>query len=207
MNPVALVLDEVHQDALREMGSIGALHASSALSDLIGEEVGVSVSGCSIHMVETLPRAFGDPEAPVVGVYMDVSAGENGIILLVFSESTALQISDMVLHRSTAGHRTPDEDDLAVMAEVGNICASAYLSAIAEFLDIVMVPSPPGVATGMLAALLQYPAIMAARYTDFAVIIRTELALGTARHHGFILYIPDEDSQAKLQERFGIGIP
>ena len=45
-------------DGLREIGSIGAAHASSALSQLVHKDILVEVSECFVCTTRELPTAF-----------------------------------------------------------------------------------------------------------------------------------------------------
>jgi chemotaxis protein CheC len=73
-------------------------------------------------------------------------------MLLVLTEEVAKNMTDMLFsqdHDPTMGF---DEEDRGAISEIGNICGSAYLNAISGFLGITILPTPPGVAVGMLSA-------------------------------------------------------
>jgi chemotaxis protein CheC len=93
--------------------------------------------------------------------------------------------------------------DQDAICEIGNICASAYLNAVSRFTDITMMPSPPGVAVDMLRAILQFPAALVEADSDSSVVIKTMFKYGTNTGFGFMLYIPDRESQLVLIEKFG----
>lgn len=192
-------------DALREIGNIGAAHASTALTNLVKREIMVDVPECFICRVEEMPSAFGNQEEIVVACFLDAMAAEKGAILLVLPLDMAKSLSDVLLGRESDPTREVDEDDKAAVAEIGNICASAYLSAISRFLDITMIPSPPGVAVDMLAAILQYPAALVAEQMDFVVIIKTRFLYNGTSYGGSIIYLPDHESRRLLLQKFGIS--
>ena len=194
----------LHLDALKEIGNIGAAHASTALTNLVHSEVMIDVPDCFVCRVEDLPSAFGNVAQEVVAVYLGAVGKEQGAILIVFPIKMAKGLSNVLLQREQDGSETMDEDDLAAMAEIGNISASAYLNAIASMIDTTMVPSPPGVALDMLGAIMQYPAQLVAEDYDYLVVIRTRFVHGQEAFPGFILYIPDKDSRRRLMEKFGL---
>jgi len=196
---------EIEIDALREIGSIGGLHASTAIANLIKKDVMVEVSDCFIAKAETIPTSFGDREEIVAGVYLDAYSKGKGCMMMILPMKMAVKLSDYMTGRQ---HHEPwlfDEEDYSAIAEIGNICASSYLSAISKLLDHVMLPSPPGVAVGMLGAILQYPASLVAEMSDYIVAIRTEFTIEDTRYPGFILYIPDPISQREILEKLGVA--
>ncbi|MCU0861500.1 MAG: chemotaxis protein CheC, partial [Methanomassiliicoccales archaeon] len=123
-------IDAMQVDALREIGNIGAAHASTALTNLVRKEIMVDVPECFICKAEQIPAAFGNQEEIVVACFLDAMAAEKGAILLVLPLDMAKSLSDVLLGRDPDPLRQIDEDDKAAVAEIGNICASAYLSAI-----------------------------------------------------------------------------
>lgn len=196
--------DQMRVDALREFGSIGALHASNALASLIGMDVGVEVPECVICRVEELKEHFEDLEETVAAAFLEAHGTERGSILMIFPLNMAKELSDMVIGGKADPDRALDEGDREVLCEVGNICASAYLNAISQILGIVMLPSPPGVAVGMKGAILEYPSSLSAEVLEYLVIIGTEFQLNGSVYPGSILYFPDKSSQDSLMDYFGI---
>jgi chemotaxis protein CheC len=191
-------------DALREIGNIGASHASTALTTLLGQDILVDVPECFICKTLEAPYALGDAEQSVVAVYLDAYGKGKGSMLLVLSEDIAKKMTDMLLQRDHDPDREITEDDNEAISEIGNICGSAYLNAISNLLGCTMLPSPPGFAVGMLGAILQYPATMASEEYEYLVIIKTHFITDKQRFPGYFIYIPDRETEKLLMEKFGI---
>lgn len=193
--------DPVLIDGLREMGNIGAAHATTALSALIGRDIVVEVSEHYICPTYKLPEVLDDPEQRVVGVYLETHGAGKGGIMLMLSTEMATTLVDMLLSRPHTV-RELDEVDRDAICEVGNICASAYLNAVAKFCGVTIVPSPPGVAVDMLHAILEFPAAMAEAETDELMVIRTQFVFDESVCFGFMLYLPDRETIQLLSEKF-----
>lgn len=198
------VFDQLQIDALREFGSIGALHASNALASLVGKDVMIDVSECLICRVEDIGQNFENVEESVVSVFLDAYGNERGSILLIFSMEMTRALSELMIDKPNDSDRSIDEDDIEVVAEIGNICASAYLNAISQLLGIVMLPSPPGVAVDMLGAILTFPASLVAEFSEYLVLIKTQFIFEGQAYPGSILYFPDLESQSRLMNYFNI---
>ena len=189
-------------DGLKEIGSIGAAHASTALSQLVHKDILVEVSECFVCSTRELPTAFSNTDDIVVAVFLEAIGKSKGGIMLVVSQSMAIDLADMILGREHDDDHTFDEIDQDAICEIGNICASAYLNAVSKFTEITMVPSPPGVAVDMLQAILQFPAALVEAESDSSVVIKTHFVYGKEILFGFMLYIPDHESQTVLMEKF-----
>lgn len=201
MHAVSAEQDPVLLDGLREMGNIGAAHASTALSTLINRDIVVEVSENFMCSTQELPEALDDPEQRVVGVFLEAHGPGRGGIMLMFSLDMATSLVDLMLSRPHA-MRELDELDRDAISEVGNICASAYLNAVAKFCGATMVPSPPGVAVDMLHAILEYPAAMADAEADELMVIKTQFVFDGSVCSGFMLYLPDRETVRLLGEKF-----
>ncbi len=204
MNPPSpsIKQDPLLLDGLTEIGNIGAAHATTALSKLIDRCIMVEVSEHFVCTTQQLPEAFGEPETRVVAVYLEAHGAGRGGMLLMFSEDTATSLVDMMLSRPHTV-RELDEVDRDAICELGNICTSAYLSAVAKFSGITMVPSPPGVAVDMLHAILQFVSAMAEEDSSELMVVRTRFLHGTSSFFGHLLYLPDRETIRLLGERFG----
>lgn len=199
--PSSIEQDPILLDGLTEIGNIGAAHATTALSKLIGRCIMVEVSEHYVCSTQKLPEVLGDPEQQVVAVYLEAYGAGKGGMLLMFSQDTATSLVDMMLSRPHAV-RELDDTDRDAICEVGNICASAYLSAVAKFSGITMVPSPPGVSVDMLHAILQYVSAMAEEDSSELMVVQTQFVHGESSYFGNLLYMPDQGTIRLLAERF-----
>lgn len=193
---------EMQLDALQEIGNIGASHASSALSKMMGTDVMIDVTESVVCRTEKVPEAFGDREMKVIAIYLDAFGVERGHMLIVMPIGMGIQFSDIILGRPVTEGRELDDDDMAALSEIGNICASAYLSAISDFLGNMLLPSTPSITVDMQGAVLELPAALAAETSNYAVLIKTNLKFNGVTYPGYILYLPDVSSQALLMKKF-----
>lgn len=193
--------DPLLMDGLREVGNIGAAHATTALSVLINRDIVVEVSEHFVCPTQHLPEMLDDPEQRVVGVFLETHGAGNGGIMLMFSLDMATTLVDMLLSRPHS-LRELDDLDRDAICEVGNICASAYLNAVAKFCGVTIVPSPPGVAVDMLHAILQFPAALAEGEADELMVVKTQFVYDDAVCFGLMLYLPDRETIRVLGEKF-----
>ena len=195
---------DMQLDALKELGNIGASHASTALTNLIKRDVMIDVPDCFVCKVEGLPDAFGDKNKRVVSAYFDAIGPKTGHIIMILPEDMSMILTDMITGDPHVAGREFTEADNEMAAEIGNILVSAYLSSIGDFANVLLLPSPPSMARDMLGAIMQMPAQMAAQNYDYVVVIKTEFKYEGDSFPGFMLYIPDPVTQQILMQKFGL---
>lgn len=49
-------IDELQMDALRELGNVGASHASTALTELVKTDILIDVTECRVLPMDSLPN-------------------------------------------------------------------------------------------------------------------------------------------------------
>src|SRR4029078_6366897 len=94
-----LSLKVLQLDALREVANIGAGHAATALSQMIGETIMISVPPINVAKLEEVPTHITTPEEPVAAVLMHMLGDLTGRTLLVFPRRTALRLAELLLRR------------------------------------------------------------------------------------------------------------
>src|SRR5436309_16065571 len=98
-------MDDLHSlkalqlDALREVANIGAGHAATALSQMIGGTIMISVPTINISRLEDIPPQVAEPDEPVAAVLMHMMGALTGRTMLVFPRHAALRLADLMLRR------------------------------------------------------------------------------------------------------------
>src|SRR3954451_705835 len=86
-------------DALREVANIGAGHAATALSQMTGETIMISVPTINVARLEEVPPHVAAPEEPVAAVLMHMVGNLTGRTLLVFPRQTARRLAGMLMRK------------------------------------------------------------------------------------------------------------
>ena len=144
-------------DALREEANIGAGHAATALSQMTGCTIMISVSTINIARLEDVPPQVSGPEEPVAAVLMHMLGDLTGRTLLVFPKPTAIRLSELMLRRPHGSSKDLGELEQSAIKEAGNILSGAYMNALSDFMGLMLLPSPPTHAVDKSAAVLSSP--------------------------------------------------
>ncbi len=181
-------------DALREVANIGAGHAATALSQITAQQIMISVPRINVTALEDVPNQIGESEEPVAAVAMRIEGDLTGLTLLVFPQPTALRIASLMMGGRPVTELNPLEE--SALKEAGNILSAAYLNALAEFLGMRILNSPPQLAVDMSDAVLSTTFIETAAGASHVFCVESEFQLQGDAHplRGFFLLLPDPPS-------------
>ncbi|MCK5037600.1 MAG: chemotaxis protein CheC [Thermoplasmata archaeon] len=200
-------LTDIQKDALREIGNIGAAHAATALSSMLKETIMIDVTSSHIIGIEDMQNElFGDPSDKVAGVFMQVTGSGTHNLLMLFPFENTLQLVDMFFKRPIGTSTELSSKDESAINEIGNVCACAYLNAMSDLLGITLFPTVPGLAVDMLGAVLQFPVLEIGRRVDYVIIIQTQFIRNADRFNGYFLFMPDDDVQKAIMDKFKINV-
>ncbi|GLC26466.1 chemotaxis protein CheC [Roseisolibacter agri] len=189
-------LSALQLDALREVANMGAGHAATALSQMTGGTIMISVPTIEVARLEDLPPELGPAEQPVAGVVMDMLGDLTGRTLLVFPKATVMRMAEMMLRRPHGSSVALGELERSAIKEAGNILSGAYMNALSDFMGMVLLPSPPTLAVDASTAVLSREFLRIGAEAEQVFVVETEFTMQDLgeRLRGFFLLLPDPAS-------------
>jgi chemotaxis protein CheC len=189
-------LNAAQLDALREVANIGAGHAATALSQMTGSTILISVPRLKVLRIEEMGLELGPPEEPIAAVLMAMLGDITGRTLLVFPKGVAARLAGILTRRTI-----PPGGDLGALGEsalkeAGNIISGAYLNALSEFMGMMLLNSPPDLVIDMSAAVLTSEELEFGSGGDYVFCVESEFVMqdSAERLRGFFLLLPDPPS-------------
>lgn len=168
-------LNEIELDALKEISNIGMGHAATALSQILGQSVHLHVPQVKVTEISQVPELLGGAERLMVGITLQILGDARGNIMLLFPQESAHRMLCTLLGRQSKG-LVMNEVTSSALKEVGNILASAYLSALGNLLGKTLIPSVPMLAYDMAGSVVDYVLIDLSATGDLALMVETEFA-------------------------------
>jgi len=168
-----LKLNNVQMDILKETSNIGMGHAATALSQMIGHPVKLRVPHVTITKISQVPEYLGGAEKMMVGITLQVLGDARGSILLLFPQESAHRLLCNLIG-DQGKVLIMNEVTISALKEVGNILASAYLSALGSMLHKTLIPSVPLLAYDMAGAVVDYVLIDLSKSSDLAMLVETD---------------------------------
>ena len=126
---------------LLELGSMGAGHAATSLSEVLQQQVLIDIP--KIHKIppHMLPRFYERHDTPTTAVYMQLANSECDI-LLMFEVEEAKKIAAMMTMAPSVEELDPVMEESAIQ-ELANIIIGSFLSAISDFTGVQLMPTTP----------------------------------------------------------------
>lgn len=202
-------LGPVQQDALREMANIGSGHAATALSQLTGLQVMITVPDVAFRRSDEIAATVAAPGDRVVMLAMRMLGGLTGETVFLMQERRAGLFANILLGRS--GLERPDtlgQLELSSLMETGNIMAGSFMNALSECMGKMLLPSVPSIAISSLGE------IMSSRVgTDpdrSLLVVETSFTFGQSLEgeelRGVFLFVL-EDEEALNEVVRSVGLP
>ncbi|MGE3062997.1 MAG: chemotaxis protein CheC [bacterium] len=193
-------LKDFHLDGIKEISNIGGGHAATVLSQLINKKVMVSVPKVHIISSEDVYRIINNEDEIVTGCLMKFLGDLTGRTLLIFPRDQSMLLVDMVMGKEEGTTTILSEIEQSAIKEVANIVISSYLTALSDFLNMLILPSVPNLVIDVGSAVLTSAYIDFAANKDIVFCVETEFSFeeDTQSLKGYLILLPDPVSLKKL---------
>lgn len=198
-------VNEKYIDVLREIGNIGAGNATTAIANMLGLRIDMSVPQVQFLPVEEIGSSIGAEDDVIVGIMLGVETDIDGSMMFLLDMDSAHHLVNRLMMRPDDYMEEFDEMDLSAIKEIGNIIAGSYLSALSGLTNLVITPTVPFVAVDMAAAILSVPAVQFGMFGDNALMIKTEFS-DELKINGYFILMPEEDSYEKILSALGLPV-
>ncbi|MBA4070717.1 MAG: hypothetical protein C0497_02625 [Gemmatimonas sp.] len=194
-------------DALREVANIGAGHAATALSQMTDETIMISMPRLAVSGVDELPGLLAASEEPVAAVLLHMVGDLQGLSVLTFSHTSAMRLAELMSRRSAGSCTEVGAYEQSAVQEAGNILSSAYLNALAEFMGMVLLPTPPKLAVGLSHAALADAVRASCGAASVVFMMETEFFLKDRNEplRGLYFMLPDAGSLDQILHAVRLG--
>ena len=200
---------EFQMDALREIGNVGTGNAATALSQMVGKRVDMSVTKVMILPSEDIAGYLGGIERNVAAVHMPIYGEMLGIALVFFPLERLSELSGMLIGQREMDPMNLSDLGQSAIKELGSILTGAYLSALFRFVHIQLIHGVPALAVDMAQAVLDSVLVELEQKEDVAIVIETEFLEDQKQLTGSFFLLPEAGSLKKFFAAFSksLGLP
>jgi chemotaxis protein CheC len=188
--------NELNCDILLELGNIGAGNATTALSEILNEKIEVEVPRIHVSPPHLIPRLFGKRDNFMTVIYMQLRGEADCDILLVLEAEEAKKIASMMTMMPL--EELDPEMEASAIEELGNIMIGGFLSAIADFTGVKMVPRPPNLVRGPFDSVLDSFLVKQALVTEAALVFDACFRRSSSEVGGTLVVFPSTELQELL---------
>ncbi len=189
-------LTDLHIDALSEVFNIGAGRAAASLSDIVGEEVKLSVPQveiCSTAEISAKTTLLGGERFGAV--HQTFSGSFEADAILLFTEAHALEIVRDMMGSQISLEDLPEFEQEA-MCELGNIILNACLSAMADVLSIPLNCSLPDYTVATTDEIFRR--VSEDPDQPFVMLLHIDLAIEKRHSEGHLIFLMSSTSLEDL---------
>lgn len=189
-------LSELQLDALTEVFNIGAGRAASSLSEIVGDEVKLSVPRVQFYQSSEINAKALSLNSPRLGAVKQTFSGPfNADAMLLFTEERALEIvRDMMGSQLSVEELAEFEQE--AMCELGNIILNACLSAMADILGLTLDSSLPVYSVDSSDLILQQ--IIVEANQPVMLVLHIDLAIEKRHSQGYLVFLLSSSSLKEL---------
>ncbi|KGR80333.1 chemotaxis protein CheC [Ureibacillus manganicus] len=203
-------ITSLHLDILKEIGNIGAAHAATSLSNLLGRKIDMRVPNVNMVSFTEMMELAGGSETVVVGIYLRIEGDVEGSMFFILPIGQANRFIKRLIHDETFDFSNNPVSELGLSAtqELGNILSGSYLSALSDFTRLKLYPTVPGLAVDMFGAIISSGLVEISQVSDHVIVINTSIFeddYGDSEEvQGHFFLLPDPESFETIFKALGV---
>ena len=190
---------DLQLDALREVANIASGTAATALSQMLGREVEISVPRAQALPMADAVDACGPADALVDGVVIPLEGDVGGAVVLLIPVAHSDRLCQLLSVDPNS------EVGRSAVCEIGNIVGTSYLNGLSATLGLRLEPSPPGLVRDMLGAIVASLLAQTAGGAEAALVLDSELDVASEPCDLSFLLLPTSGGAADLLAPLGLG--
>ena len=198
-------LTSMEIDTLREIGSIGTGNAATALGQLLGREVRITLPEVRIMGYNEAIEWIGGPEEITAGVLVRLSGQISGIMLSVQPIEFVNLVLESVMDKGITNYEQLSELEHSALIEVGNIMISTFINALSGLADVNIDLTVPAYTVDMQGAILAVPMAEYGGQSDYIMTIGGNFVCDNRQVPCRLLLSPDIRSLNVLLRKLGVS--
>jgi len=193
------VLDDFYVDAVAEVLNVGMGSAAAVLSEMINDEIKLSVPG--VEFVSRLEAAHiigSKAKTDVSGVHQHFQGAFDGDAMLLFPEEQSLELVRAVLQHDDLSLQDLTDMEQEAMTEIGNVILNACLCSMADMFGKEMLGDIPEFVQGSLAQVFSTDGVL--EHTEAIVLLlNMDFAVDKKNIQGYVTFLMDVDSVGQFK--------
>ncbi len=204
-------LSNVQKDCFREILNIGVSNAANKLSQILNDEITISVPDLNLVTVNSIAKIYNEDEYTELScVRQNITGGLQGQCILVFTGPDSILLMDSILNNLPSNFFDAAENKQESLVEVGNIILSSCLSTLADLLDITVKLSVPTYMDtnplDLVQSCAQYQKSELKNQYTLAIVMSTVLSAASRDAKGKLLFVISMGSMNTIVEKLNIYI-
>jgi len=194
------VLDEFFVDAVAEVLNVGMGSAAASLSEMITDEVKLSVPGVEFVSRLDATKIIGEKaKSDVSGVHQNFQGAFGGDAMLLFPEDQSLELVRAVLQQDDIALNDLTDMEQEAMTEIGNVILNSCLCSMADMFNHEIHGEIPEFVKGSLKQV--FSAEGGLEHTEAVVLLlNMDFAVETKNIQGYVTFLMDVESVQQFKK-------
>jgi len=193
-----LKLTSFQEDALREVGNVGAGKASGALAKMINSTVLIEMTKVKMMKLTDVSEIVGGPTIPAVGILFDVTGTLPGYLLMLSPKKTSLSMLNLINPKRDKNSDIIDKFDKDTLKEIGNILAGSYLAAMSDLSGLNLIESLPKLILNNTPSIINEIIATYDPQVYFVLVLETKLKIQKEHFTQQLIFVLKAESFNKL---------
>ena len=192
-------LSELENDALVEIFNIGVGHAAAAMSEIVNEEVTMSVPSITFLNRADAAALLGSKKdgERICGVSQHYDGAFATEAILMFPEDKSLEIVRLMVGDAMPLQELTEMEQEA-MSEIGNIILNSCVGTLANLFDSDLHGSLPVYHVGTSAEILS---VCNEQGNDVVLMLHIDFVLSKHQIHGYVAFVLDLSALHDLKDQ------
>jgi len=193
------VLDEFYVDAVAEVLNVGMGSAAASLSEMIDDEVKLSVPGVEfVTRLVATEHISKKAKTDVSGVHQHFQGAFGGDAMLLFPEEQSLQLVRAVLQQDDMTLEDLTEMEQEAMTEIGNVILNSCLCSMADMFGKEMRGEIPEFVQGSINQVLNNDSNN--QTEAIVLLLNMEFSVDKKNIQGYVTFLMDVDEVMQLKQ-------
>ena len=198
-------LNSLELDTLREIGSMGTGNAATALSQMLGRAVRITLPEVRIMGYNEAIEWIGGPEEITAGVLVKLSGQLTGIMLSVQPLEFVNIVLESMMGKAVEDYSQLTEMEHSALIEVGNIMISTFINALSGLAGMEVNLTVPAFTVDMQGAILAVPMAEYGGQSNYIMTIGGDFICNGKEIPCRLLLSPDIRSLNFLLRKLGVN--
>ncbi len=191
---------DIDLSILLELGSIGAGHAATALSDVLQQPITIDVPTTHTMKTHLVPKFYNLHDMPTIGIFLQLSETYGCDILLLFELTEAKKIVKMMTSAASIEEVDPAMETSAIH-ELANILIGSFLTAISDFVGVTLLPTTPQSTIDSFDAIIDSFLIKQSMFSENALIFETRFRRVGEDAKCILMIFPSQELKELLAQK------
>jgi len=195
-------ISDGHLDALKEVGTMGAGRAATALCEIINLPIEITVPDAKLVPSADFAKIAAGPDEERIALVIALQGELHGRVFFLISPDEARSLGALLLGQTVDTIKFEDPMFQSAIKEALNIIVGAYMSALSELTGIGIMFSIPYLALDVHTAV--FIAEQMPQRSEDMILIETRLKIKNNNFGGFLLFFPDMPSIKRIFKALNI---